>query len=108
MAPLQMGRGTRRCYGFWGGGCFRTVTDGNTYGMPKVDPTTGNPMSDAPDGDLDTRGGKMAGEPGMEGATETGRQGVGYSETGSRTEEDDKQLQAEKGGNAGAGQGGFS
>ena len=65
-------------------------------------------MSDDPSGPPDIAGGKEAGDPGMEGATETGRQGVGYAETGSQTEEDDKQLQAEKGGNAGAGQGGFS
>ena len=54
--------------------------------MPKVDPTTGEPMSDAPEGDDVTRGGKERGDPGLEGATETGRSGVGYSDTGSEAQ----------------------
>ena len=64
-------------------------------------------MSDAPDGPDELRGGKRGGDPDLAGATETGRQGVGYSETGSQTDEESSQLQAEKGGNAGAGQAGF-
>ena len=46
--------------------------------MPKVDPTTGEPMSDAPEGDDATRGGKERGDPALEGATETGRSGIGF------------------------------
>ena len=64
-------------------------------------------MSDDPDGPDELRGGKRGGDPALAGATETGRQGVGYSETGSQTDEEASQLQAEKGGNAGAGQAGF-
>jgi hypothetical protein len=73
--------------------------------MPKVDPTTGEPMSDAPEGDDETRGGMERGDPGLEGATETGRSGVGYSDTVSEAREDssDRRLQAEQGGAAGGG-----
>jgi hypothetical protein len=73
--------------------------------MPKVDPTTGEPMSDAPEGDDATRGGKERGDPALEGATETGRSGLGYSDTGSKSQgdESDRRLQAEQGGAAGGG-----
>ncbi len=64
-------------------------------------------MSDAPDGPDELRGGKKGGDAALAGATETGRKGVGYSETGSMTDDESSQLKAEKGGNAGAGQQGF-
>jgi hypothetical protein len=84
---------------------FPTVPDGNTYDMPKVNPETGEPMSDAPEGDDVTRGGKERGDPALEGATESGRSGIGYSDTGSGAEGDtpDRRLQAEQGGAAGGG-----
>jgi hypothetical protein len=71
--------------------------------MPKVNPETGEPMSDAPDGPLETRGGMEAGDPGLAGATETGRSGVGYKETGSELDDGTSQLPAEKGGTSGGG-----
>lgn len=73
--------------------------------MPKVDPTTGEPMSDDPDGPDALRGGKERGDPALEGATETGRSGIGYSDTGteSQGDESDRRLQAEQGGAAGGG-----
>ena len=41
--------------------------------MPKVDPTTGEPISDEPDqASDDLRGGKVEGDPALEGASETG------------------------------------
>ncbi|MGH9280372.1 MAG: hypothetical protein ACRD12_20015 [Acidimicrobiales bacterium] len=41
--------------------------------MPKVDPKTGEPISDDPDqASDDLRGGKQAGDPGLKGASETG------------------------------------
>ncbi len=84
--------------------CFRAVNDGNSYYMPKVDDETGEPMSDAPDAPLDQRGGMEAGDPGLEGATETGRSGIGYRETGSQdAQPGDRQLPAERGGAAGGG-----
>jgi len=75
--------------------------------MPKVDPTSGEPMSDAPEGDDVTRGGKERGDPALEGATETGRSGVGYSDTGGKSQgdESDRRLQAEQGGGAAGGGG---
>ena len=61
-------------------------------------------MSDAPDGPLDTRGGKEAGDPGMEGATEVGRSGVSYSDTGSDVDDNTStELPGQKGGAAGGG-----
>ena len=62
-------------------------------------------MSDTPEGDDATRGGMGRGDPGLEGATETGRSGIGYSDTGSEAREDtpDRRLQAEPGGGAGGG-----
>jgi hypothetical protein len=73
--------------------------------MPKVDPETGEPMSDAPETADATRGGKERGDPALEGATETGRSGVGYSDTGGKSQGDssDRRLQAEQGGAAGGG-----
>ena len=44
--------------------------------MPKVDDSTGQPMPDAPDQDDDTRGGKVEGDPALEGASETGGSNV--------------------------------
>ncbi len=66
-------------------------------------------MSDAPDGPIEARGGKLAGDPGMEGANEIGRQGVGKSDTSDWSDEDNtnREFPAEKGGNAGAGAGGY-
>jgi hypothetical protein len=60
-------------------------------------------MSDAPDAPVEARGGKEAGDPGLEGATETGRQGVGYSDTGGNVDDNSTQLPAQKGGAAGGG-----
>lgn len=73
--------------------------------MPKVDPESGEPMSDAPEGSDVTRGGKERGDPALDGATETGRSGIGYSDTGEASQEDtpDRRLQAEQGGAAGGG-----
>lgn len=63
-------------------------------------------MSDAPEGPDETRGGMQAGDPGLKGATETGRQGIGYKDTGDQGQgESDRRLPAEQGGNAGAGTG---
>ncbi len=64
-------------------------------------------MSDAPDAPIGQAGGMKGGDPGLEGATETGRSGVGYEETGSKTDDEYSDLQAQEGGNAGAGQAGF-
>ena len=87
------------------GGCFRQLPAGKVYGMPKVDPESGEPMSDAPDGPDELRGGKERGDPALEGATESGRSGIGYSDTGggSQGDESDRRLQAEQGGAAGGG-----
>ena len=60
-------------------------------------------MSDAPGGPPDISGGKEAGDPGMQDATETGRGGVGYEETGGQTDDSSTQLPAQKGGAAGGG-----
>ncbi len=75
--------------------------------MPKVNPETGEPMSDAPDGPTDLAGGKERGDPGMEDASETGGSGAGHPETGDEPADDsDGRLQAEQGGgNAGGGTG---
>ncbi|HEV2761283.1 MAG TPA: hypothetical protein VGV86_17120 [Acidimicrobiales bacterium] len=63
-------------------------------------------MSDAPDGPPDLAGGKERGDPGMEGASETGRSGVGHPDTGMDVDENSEtNLQAEKGGSAGGGTG---
>jgi hypothetical protein len=97
-----MGLGTRRWY-VGRVRCFFTVDDGNTDCMPKVNPETGEPMSDAPDGPPDTRGGMEAGDPGLDGATEVGRSGVGYKDTGESVDDNSTQLPAQKGGAAGGG-----
>jgi hypothetical protein len=44
--------------------------------MPKVDPQSGEPMPDAPDQDDASRGGKVEGDPALEGASETGGDNV--------------------------------
>jgi len=64
--------------------------------MPKVDPETHEPVSDDPDGPLDERGGKQAGDPGMEGATETGGTSVLNRPSGD-PDDGTSQLPAEKG-----------
>ena len=43
--------------------------------MPKVDPETGEPVSDDPSGPIETSGGKVEGDPGMEDATPEGASG---------------------------------
>lgn len=61
-------------------------------------------MSDAPEGSDETRGGMERGDPGLEGATETGRSGVGYSDTGSDVDDNTStELPGQKGGAAGGG-----
>jgi hypothetical protein len=41
--------------------------------MPKVDPTTNQPVSDEPEqGDDEARGGKQKGDPALDGASATG------------------------------------
>ena len=44
--------------------------------MPKVDPITHEPMTDAPDAPDDQRGGKTIGDPGLDDATVTGGSGT--------------------------------
>jgi hypothetical protein len=48
-------------------------------------------MSDAPDGPLETRGGMEAGNPGLDGASETGRSGVGHPQTDDATDDTSNQ-----------------
>ena len=61
-------------------------------------------MSDDPDGPVENRGGKMAGDPGMEGANEIGRQGAGKSDTSDWSDDSSsRELPAEKGGAASGG-----
>ncbi len=40
--------------------------------MPKVDDSSNEPISDDPQGSDQTRGGKVEGDPALEGASETG------------------------------------
>jgi hypothetical protein len=41
--------------------------------MPKIDPDSGEPLTDEPEQESDSlRGGKVEGDPGLEGASETG------------------------------------
>ena len=47
--------------------------------MPKVDPNTGQPMSDAPEGEDDLRGGKTVGDPALADAS---AQGTGEGKSG--------------------------
>ena len=47
--------------------------------MPKVDPSTGQPMSDAPEGSDDLRGGKTVGDPALDDAS---AQGTGEGKSG--------------------------
>ena len=61
-------------------------------------------MSDAPEGPLDTRGGMEAGDPGLEGATETGGSGPAHPETGDEVDDSSStELPGQKGGAAGGG-----
>ena len=46
-------------------------------------------MSDAPEGSDATRGGMERGDPGLEGATETGESGIAYSDTGGKSQDDE-------------------
>lgn len=73
---------------------------GNTERMPKVDPETQEPISDAPDGPADLAGGKLAGDPGMEDATENG---AGGTTPGGGPDDTSRQLPGEKGGAASGG-----
>ena len=60
-------------------------------------------MSDAPEGPDATRGGMERGDPGLEGATETGESGVGHPETGSEPDDPSSDLMGQEGGAAGGG-----
>ena len=61
-------------------------------------------MSDAPDGPPEVSGGKKAGDPGMEDATETGGSGAGHPATGeSGDDSSSRELPGEKGGAAAGG-----
>ena len=52
---------------------LRTPTEREEGDMPKVDPKTGEPVSDEPEqADDSTRGGKRPGDPDLDNATETG------------------------------------
>ena len=82
------------------------VDDGNSYCMPKVDPETGEPMSDAPEGEDATRGGKELGDPALEGATSTGRDHLGTSAAGDDADDSSStQLKGQEGGTAAGGSG---
>ena len=59
--------------------------------MPKVDPTTHEPLTDDPGGPEDERGGRMIGEPDLDDATVTG----GSSTRGDQLD-DDSRLPGEK------------
>ena len=60
-------------------------------------------MSDAPEGSDETRGGMERGDPGLEGATETGGSGPGHPETGDEPDDPSTELSGQKGGAAGGG-----
>ena len=60
-------------------------------------------MSDAPEGPEALRGGKERGDPALDGATPTGRQGVGSSDKNDPDDSSNTQLQAQEGGAAGGG-----
>ena len=61
-------------------------------------------MSDAPDGPDELRGGKERWDPALEGATSSGRQGLGQSETGDEADDtSNTQLQGQEGGAASGG-----
>ncbi len=60
-------------------------------------------MSDAPEGSDATRGGMERGDPGLEGATETGESGAGHPETGDEADDPSTELPGQKGGSAGGG-----
>ena len=62
-------------------------------------------MSDAPEGDDATRGGKERGDPALEGATSTGRNQLGASATGDESDDGTTQLQGQEGGSAAGGSG---
>lgn len=62
-------------------------------------------MSDAPEGPDATRGSMQAGDPGLEGATETGGTNTMNRPTGGPDDNTFSELPAEKDGNAGAGTG---
>ena len=73
--------------------------------MPKVDPASGEPTSDAPEGPPETRGGMKPGDPGLEGATETGGTAL-LNRPNSDSDTDgnsSRELPAEKGGTASGG-----
>ena len=62
-------------------------------------------MSDAPEGDDATRGGKELGDPALEGASPTGRDSLGTSATGDQADDSTTQLQGQEGGTAAGGSG---
>lgn len=71
--------------------------------MPKVNPESGEPMSDAPEGSDETRGGMERGDPGLEGATETGGTSVLNRPSGDDDDASSTELPGQKGGAAGGG-----
>ncbi|HEX3623473.1 MAG TPA: hypothetical protein VHT97_14255 [Acidimicrobiales bacterium] len=63
-------------------------------------------MSDAPEGDDVTRGGKVLGDPDLADATPVGRQGIAYSESGGDADDNtDHRFQSERGGGTAGGSG---
>lgn len=50
--------------------------------MPKVDPETGEPISDDPEGPDETRGGKSVGDPDLADATPTGGRSAPWQPSG--------------------------
>jgi hypothetical protein len=63
-------------------------------------------MSDAPEGDDATRGGKVKGDPDLADATSTGRNQLGASATGDEADDtSNTQLQSQEGGTAAGGAG---
>lgn len=64
--------------------------------MPKVDPESGEPMSDAPEQPAGLRGGMKKGDPALADATETGGSGPGHPATNS-PDDSSTQLPAEEG-----------
>lgn len=57
--------------------------------MPKVDPSSGQPMSDAPESSDELRGGKKVGDPALDDASATGSgEGKSGAEYAGSTESD--------------------
>ena len=60
-------------------------------------------MSDAPEGPEGLAGGMKEGDPGLEGATETGGTGPGHPETSDPDDSSSTELQGQEGGTASGG-----